>query len=198
METHIPTREEALALLKEFNSNESLVKHALAVEGTMRYIARKHNEDEDKWGIIGLIHDLDYEKYPDQHCVKTKEILEDRMWPEEYIRAAISHGWGICVDVEPQSLLEKTLYAIDELTGFITACVLVRPSKSVMDLKPKSVRKKWKQKHFAAGVDRSIIEKGAQMLGVELNDLITDVIMGMREVADEIGLKGNTLIPNNN
>lgn len=191
MEKNTPTRKEAIALLKEFNINESLVKHALAVEGTMRYIARKHNEDEDKWGIIGLIHDLDYEKFPEQHCIKTKEILEERGWPEEYIRAAISHGWGICVDVEPQSLLEKTLYAIDELTGFITACVLVRPSKSVMDLKPKSVRKKWKQKHFAAGVDREIIEKGAQILGVELNDLITDVIMGMREVADEIGLKGN-------
>lgn len=191
MEANTLTREDALALLKEFNSNESLVNHALAVEGTMRYIARKQNEDGDKWGIIGLIHDLDYEKYPDQHCIKTKEILEERGWPEEYIRAAISHGWGICVDVEPKSLLEKTLYAIDELTGFITACVLVRPSKSVMDLKPKSVRKKWKQKHFAAGVDRNIIEKGAQMLGVELNDLIEDVIMGMREVADEIGLKGN-------
>lgn len=191
MEKNTPTRKEAIALLKEFNINESLVKHALAVEGTMRYIARKHNEDEDKWGIIGLIHDLDYEKFPEQHCIKTKEILEERGWPEEYIRAAISHGWGICVDVEPQSLLEKTLYAIDELTGFITACVLVRPSKSVMDLKPKSVRKKWKQKHFAAGVDREIIEKGAQILGIELNDLITDVIMGMREVADEIGLKGN-------
>lgn len=191
MEKNTPTRKEAIALLKEFNINESLVKHALAVEGTMRYIARKHNEDEDKWGIIGLIHDLDYEKFPEQHCIKTKKILEERGWPEEYIRAAISHGWGICVDVEPQSLLEKTLYAIDELTGFITACVLVRPSKSVMDLKPKSVRKKWKQKHFAAGVDREIIEKGAQILGVELNDLITDVIMGMREVADEIGLKGN-------
>lgn len=188
METHIPTREEAIALLKEFNTNESLVKHALAVEGTMRFIARKHNEDEDKWGIIGLIHDLDYEKYPGQHCAKTKEILEERGWPEEYIRAAISHGWGICVDVEPQSFMEKILYAVDELTGLITACALVRPSKSVMDLTPKSVRKKWKQKGFAAGVDRGIIEKGAQMLGIEIHELVADVIMGMREVADQIGL----------
>ena len=191
MSNNIPTREDAIAILEEFNDNESLVKHALAVEGTMRYFARKHIEDEDKWGIVGLIHDLDYEKFPERHCIKTKEILEERGWPEEYIRAAISHGWGICVDVEPKSLLEKTLYAVDELTGFITACVLVRPSKSILDLKPKSVRKKWKQKHFAAGVDREIIEKGAQMLGVELNDLISDVIMGMREVADKIDLRGD-------
>jgi len=189
MASYIPTREDAFQLLKEYNSNESLIKHALAVEGTMRYMARKHNEDEDEWGILGLIHDLDYEQFPEQHCIKTKEILEDRGWPEEYIRAAISHGWGICTDVEPLSLMEKTLYAVDELTGFITACALVRPSKSVMDLKPKSVRKKWKQKHFAAGVDREIIEKGAKMLGVDLNDLIADVIAGMQEIAEQIGLK---------
>jgi len=189
MNNYIPTREDAIQLLKNYNSNDSLVKHALSVEGTMRYMARKYNEDEEKWGIVGLIHDLDYEQFPDQHCIKTKEILEERKWPEEYIRAAISHGWGICTDVEPLSLMEKTLYAVDELTGFITACALVRPSKSVMDLKPKSVRKKWKQKHFAAGVDRSIIEKGAQMLGMDLNDLIVDVIAGMQEIAEQIGLK---------
>lgn len=188
MEAKIPTREEAYALLREFNTNESLIKHAIAVEGAMRYIARKHNEDEDKWGVIGLIHDLDYEKYPDQHCAKTKEILEERQWPEDYVRAVISHGWGLCSDVEPQSFMEKILYAIDELTGLITACALVRPSKSVMDLTPKSVRKKWNQKGFAAGVDRGIIENGAEMLGVERNELIEDVIMGMREVADQIGL----------
>ena len=189
MHLHMPTREEAFKLLQEFNSNESLIKHALAVEGAMRFMAKKHNEDEEKWGIIGLIHDLDYEKFPDQHCTKTKEILEERGWPDEYIKAAISHGWGLFVDIEPTSLLEKTLYAVDELTGFITACVLVRPSKSVMDLTSKSVLKKWKTKQFAAGVDRGIIEKGAQMLGVELKDLIDDVIMGMRGIADQIGLK---------
>jgi len=189
MKSNIPTREQAFQLLKEFNSNDSLIKHALAVEGAMRYMARKYNEDEDKWGILGLIHDLDYEQFPDQHCIKTKEILEERGWPEEYIRAVISHGWGICTDVEPLSLMEKTLYAVDELTGFITACALVRPSKSVQDLNPKSVRKKWKQKHFAAGVDRTIIEKGARMLGMDLNDLITDVIAGMREISGQIDLK---------
>ena len=122
---------------------------------------------------------------------KTEEILKENDWPEEYIRAAISHGWGICTDVKPESDLEKVLYAIDELTGLVVTSALVRPSKSVMDMKAKSVKKKWKQKQFAAGVDRSIIEKGAEMLGVELGELITDTIMGMREVAEEIGLKGN-------
>jgi len=185
---YIPTRQEALALLKEFNTNESLINHALAVEAAMRFGARKHGEDEEKWSVIGLIHDLNYEKYPEEHCVKTGEILRERGWPEEYIRAAVSHGWGICVDVEPQSLLERTLYAVDELTGLIAACALVRPSKSVMDLTAKSVRKKWKQKGFAAGVDRAVIERGAQMLGIEINELVSDVIMGMREVAPEIGL----------
>ncbi len=186
-----PTRDDALKLLTAYNTNPSLIHHGLAVEAVMRYMARKHDEDEEKWGIIGLIHDLDYEKYPDEHCTKTREILEKQEWPEEYVRAVISHGYGICSDVAPESLLEKTLYAIDELTGFITACALVRPSKSVMDLTPKSVRKKWKQKHFAAGVDRAVIENGAQMLGVDLNDLIADTIMGMREVADKIGLDGS-------
>jgi predicted hydrolase (HD superfamily) len=185
-----PTREEALALLREYNKSDSLLKHAFAVEGVMRSVARKRGEDEDKWGIIGLIHDLDYEKFPDQHCTKTREILQEHNWPEEYIRAAVSHGWGICSDAEPQSVLEKTLYAIDELTGLVTASVLVRPSKSVMDLTVKSVKKKWKSPAFAAGVDRSIIEKGAEMLGVEVEKLIEDTIKGMQEVAEAIGLKG--------
>ena len=191
MGSHTPTREEALALLRQYNKNESLIKHAMAVEGVMRYIARKRGEDEEIWGVIGLIHDLDYEQFPDQHCKKTEEILTKNDWPEEYIRAVVSHGWGICSDVKPESDMEKVLYAIDELTGLVVTSALVRPSKSVMDMKAKSVKKKWKQKQFAAGVDRSIIEKGAEMLGVELSELITDTIMGMREVAAEIGLKGN-------
>ena len=191
MISNIPTREEALALLRQYNKNESLIKHALAVEGVMRYMARKRGEDEEKWGIVGLIHDLDYEQFPDQHCKKTEEILKENDWPEEYIRAAVSHGWGICTDVKPESEMEKVLYAIDELTGLVVTSALVRPSKSVMDMKAKSVKKKWKQKQFAAGVDRTIIENGAEMLGVELSELITDTIMGMRDVAVEIGLKGN-------
>ena len=191
MGSQVPTREEALALLKQYNKSESLIKHALAVEGVMRYMARKRGEDEEKWGIVGLIHDLDYEQFPAQHCKKTEEILKDNAWPEEYIRAAVSHGWGICSDVKPESEMEKVLYAIDELTGLVVTSALVRPSKSVLDMNAKSVKKKWKQKQFAAGVDRALIEKGAAMLGVELGELITDTIMGMRDVAEEIGLKGN-------
>ena len=187
----IPTREEAFDLLKKYNKTESLIKHALAVEGVMRYMARKRNADEDKWGVVGLIHDLDYEQFPDQHCKKTEEILRANDWPEEYIRAVVSHGWGICSDVKPETEMEKVLYAIDELTGLVVTTALVRPSKSVMDLKTKSVKKKWKDKRFAAGVDRSIIENGAEMLGVEIPELITDTIAGMQAVADEIGLKGS-------
>jgi predicted hydrolase (HD superfamily) len=191
MNEKLPTREDAYRLLTEYNKNDSLIKHALAVEGVMRYCARQRGEDEEKWGIVGLIHDLDYEMFPDRHCSKTAEILRDDHWPEEYIRAAISHGWGICSDVQPQSEMEKVLYAVDELTGLVVTTALVRPSRSVMDTEPKSVKKKWKDKRFAAGVDRSIIERGAEMLGIELTDLIRDTIMGMREVAAEIGLKGN-------
>jgi putative nucleotidyltransferase with HDIG domain len=191
MSAKVPTREEAYRLLTAYNKNESLIKHALAVEGVMRYMARKRGEDEEKWGIIGLVHDLDYEQFPEQHCRKSEEILRENDWPEEYIRAVVSHGWGLCSDVEPQSDLEKVLYAIDELTGLVATTALVRPSKSVLDTKAKSVKKKWKDKRFAAGVDRSIIEKGSEMLGVELTELITDTIMGMREVAERIGLKGS-------
>lgn len=186
-----PSREEAFSLLKEYNKSEGLIKHALAVEGVMRYCARKRGEDEEKWGLIGLVHDLDYEQFPEQHCRKTEEILTTHNWPAEYIRAVVSHGWGICTDVEPQSELEKVLYTIDELVGLVVATALVRPSRSVLDMKTKSVKKKWKDKSFAAGVNRDVIEKGAEMLGVELGEIIDDVIMGMREVADEIGLRGN-------
>ena len=186
----IPTRQEALELLHQYNESDSLRKHAYAVEGVMRYIARKRGEDEEKWGIIGLIHDLDYERFPDQHCTKTGEMLREQGWPEGYIRAAVSHGWGICSDVMPQTDLEKFLFAIDELTGLVVTTALVRPSKSVMDLTAKSVRKKWTDKRFAAGVDRAIIEKGAAMLGIGLEELIEDTIKGMQEVAEAIGLKG--------
>ena len=190
MTEKIPTRAEAFDLLKQYNQTESLIKHALAVEGVMRYIARKRQADEEKWGVIGLIHDLDYEQFPEQHCKKTEAILQENNWPEEYIRAVVSHGWGICTDVKPETEMEKVLYAIDELTGLVVTTALVRPSRSVMDIKPKSVKKKWKDKRFAAGVDRSIIENGANMLGVEISELIIDTIAGMQEVAEDIGLKG--------
>jgi putative nucleotidyltransferase with HDIG domain len=186
-----PTREEALSLLKKYNKNESLIKHALSVEAVMRHFAEKHGEDPDKWGVIGLVHDIDYEMYPQEHCVKARDILEENQWPEEYVRAVISHGWGICSDIKPESLLEKVLYAVDELTGLVVTSALVRPSKSVLDMKAKSVKKKWKNKKFAAGVNREVIEKGAEMLGMEIGDLITETIMGMRNVAEEIGLKGD-------
>ena len=191
MGSNTPTREDALQLLKEYNQNESLIKHALAVEGVMRHFARKRGEDEEKWGIVGIVHDLDYERFPEQHCRKTEEILRGRNWPEEYIRAVVSHGWGICSEVQPESDLEKVLYAVDELTGLVTTSALVRPSKSVLDMEASSVKKKWKDKRFAAGVDRSIIERGAAMLGMDLTVLITETILGMREVAENIGLKGS-------
>ncbi len=186
----IPSRAAAWELLNTYNQSESLIKHALAVEGVMRFMARKYEEDEELWGLVGLIHDLDYERFPDQHCRKTEEILKQNDWPEPIIRAVVSHGYGICTDVEPLSTLERVLFAVDELTGLVATTALVRPTKSVMDLKAKSVKKKWKDKRFAAGVDRGIIEKGAALLEVELGELITDTIMGMREVADDIGLRG--------
>jgi putative nucleotidyltransferase with HDIG domain len=190
MSSKIPTREEAYQLLTEYNKSDNLIKHALAVEGVMRYMARKRGEDEEKWGVIGLVHDLDYEKFPEEHCQKSEEILKEKGWPEQYIRAVVSHGWGLRSNVEPQTELEKVLYAIDELTGLVVTTALVHPSKSIMDVKVKSVKKKWKDKRFAAGVNRSVIEQGAQMLGMEITDLIADTIAGMQEVAEEIGLKG--------
>jgi putative nucleotidyltransferase with HDIG domain len=190
MNDGIPTYGEAMNLLKKYNKSESLLKHAYAVEGVMRYMARNAGEDEEKWGIIGLVHDLDYEMYPEQHCKMTEKILRENQWPEEYIRAVLSHGWGLASDVEPVSKMEKTIFAIDELTGLVATSALVRPSKSVLDLEVRSVKKKWNDKRFAAGVDREVIEKGAAMLGVTLDNLINDCIMGMREVADRIGLGG--------
>ena len=185
-----PTREEAWKLLVEYNPSLSLQRHALSVEAVMRHMARKHGEDEDQWGLVGMAHDLDYERFPEQHCVKVREILDQHGWPEDYVRAVVSHGWGICSDEEPQSLMEKTLFAIDELTGLVTAAALVRPSRSVLDLPVKSVLKRWKERSFAAGVDRGVIEKGAAMLGVDLPALTEDTIEAMRGVAAEIGLKG--------
>ncbi len=191
MTTHKPTREEALALLQEYNKTDNLVKHALAVEAIMRHFARKHGEDSDTWGIIGLVHDLDYEQFPREHCSISQTILRDKGWPEEYVRAVASHGCGMFTDIEPQTLLEKTLYAVDELSGLIIAAALVRPSRSLMDLEASSVKKKWKDRGFAAGVDRTVIEKGASMLGVELPELIRESILGLREIAVELGLADN-------
>jgi predicted hydrolase (HD superfamily) len=190
MEERIPSRDEAYRLLTTYTQTESLVKHGLAVEAVMRYFARQRGGDEEQWGIVGLVHDLDYDQFPEQHCIKTEQILRQQQWPDAYIRAVISHGWGICTEVEPLSDMERVLYATDELTGLVTTTALVRPSKSVLDLEAKSVIKKWKDKSFAAKVDRGIIDHGAAMLGMERRELITQTILGMREVADRIGLKG--------
>ena len=188
MESRKPDRDEALELLKQYNKSESLINHGLAVEGVMRHFAGIYNEEPDEWGIIGLIHDLDYEKYPEKHCQMTEKILRENNWPDEYIRAVLSHGWQVCTDIEPRTKLEKTLYAVDELTGLITAVALVRPSRSVKDVKVKSVKKKWKQKQFAAGANREIIQRGADMLEMELSDLIAETIEGMKKVSDDIRL----------
>ena len=184
----VPTREQTLALLLQHNDTPSLINHAKSVEAVMRHLARRAGEDEEVWGAIGLVHDLDYEKHPDEHCQKTKEFLEANDWPPEYVRAVLSHGWGICTDIEPQSLLERTLYTIDELSGFVTACALVRPSRSVMDLEVKSVKKKWKQKSFAAGVDRDVVQNGIEMLNTTFEEITGEVITAMRGVAKEIDL----------
>jgi predicted hydrolase (HD superfamily) len=188
--SHQPTREEAFSLLKKYNKTDNLIKHALSVEAVMRHFAGLFKEDKEKWGIIGLVHDLDYEKYPNQHCTKTKEILEEENWPDDYIHAVMSHGWNICTNVEPTHIMEKVLYCIDELTGLVTATVLVRPSKNINDLKVKSVKKKWKTKSFAAGADRDIIEKGAEMVGKDLDEMILETIEGMKSVAGVIDLAG--------
>lgn len=186
-----PTRDEAMALLEKYNQNDALIKHALAVEAVMVHFAKLYGEEDlEKWSVIGLIHDLDYEKYPEEHCHKTKEILSEEGWPENYIRAVLSHGWKICTDVEPIERIEKVLYTIDELTGLIVATVLMRPSRSIMDLTVKSVMKKYKNKNFAAGVDRQIIEEGAALLEMDLNTVIEESIKGMQAAAEELGLRG--------
>ncbi|NQT59916.1 MAG: HDIG domain-containing protein [Bacteroidetes bacterium] len=183
-------RPEAWELLQTHVKKEALIRHALSVEAVLRYFATQFGEDEEEWGVIGLCHDIDYEKHPDEHLSHAGGMLREAGWPEHYIRAVVSHGWGICSEVEPKSRLEKTLFTIDELTGLITASALVRPSKSVLDMKVKSVKKKWNVKAFSAGVDRDVITRGAGMLGMELPEVIEWSIMGMRTVAEAIGLKG--------
>ncbi|MFW6292181.1 MAG: HDIG domain-containing metalloprotein [Spirochaetota bacterium] len=186
-----PTRDQAWELLTTYTKSESLVRHGLSVEAVMRHFARTYGEDEEKWGVIGLVHDLDWEMYPQEHCAKTSEILREAGWPEDYIRSVMSHAWGFVTDVKPEHRMEKVLYATDELTGLITATALMRPSRSVLDMQAKSVKKKWKDKGFAAGVDREVIARGAEMLEMEVGELITETIAAMREVADEIGLAGD-------
>lgn len=188
MEATTPNREDSLALLREYNKDESHIKHALAVEATMRHFAALRGEDPDKWGVIGLMHDLDWEKHPEVHCTVTKRVLKEHGWPDEYVRAIMSHAWGMFSDIKPEHPMEKILYTIDELTGLIVATALVRPSRSLSDLTAKSVRKKWKEKSFAAGVDRSVIERGVEMMGEDLNSVVEATIEAMRGIGPELGL----------
>lgn len=154
----------------------------------MRYYARLYGQDEELWGIVGLLHDLDYERYPDQHCQKSAEIMREQDYDELIVRACVSHGYGICCDLAPESDMEKVLYTVDELTGLVNAAALMRPSHSVMDLEVKSLKKKFKSKAFASGVNRDVIQNGVELLGAELDEVMNNTIMGMREVADALGL----------
>ncbi len=176
------TRNEAWALLTEFNDDPFHLEHAQIVEETMKYFARKlgYGEEEEFWGIVGLLHDLDFGKFPDQHCIKSQEIMRERGVDERIIRATASHGYGICVDIKPEHQMEKVLYAVDELTGLIGAAVIMRPSKSVQDLELKSVMKKFKSKSFAAGCSRDVIQDGAKMLDWELKDLIQQTLDALK------------------
>lgn len=174
------TRDDALELLKKYNKEDFHIQHGLIVEGTMRYFAEKLGHDPDYWGLVGLLHDIDFELYPDEHCVKAAELLKEAGLEEDFIRSVCSHGYGLCTDIEPTHEMEKVLFATDELTGLIGAAALMRPSKSVQDMEVKSVRKKFKDKKFAAGCDREVIRQGAEMLGWELDDLFAETIAAMR------------------
>ncbi|MFA5570006.1 MAG: HDIG domain-containing metalloprotein [Sphaerochaetaceae bacterium] len=181
------TRSEALKLYKQYNSSENLLRHSLSVEAVMRRFAQELGYDEDFWGNVGLLHDIDYELYPDEHLQKAPQMLKDANVDEQTIRAVLSHGWTIVSDVEPIHPMEKVLFTIDELTGLINATALMRPSKSLDDLTVSSVKKKFKTKGFSAQVDRSIITKGTEMLNLSLDRVIELAIEGMRSIGSELG-----------
>ena len=176
------TREEAFVLLKEFNREPFHIHHALTVEGVMKYFAEKlgYGDEKEFWGIVGLLHDLDFELYPEEHCIKEQQIMRERNVDERIIRATASHGYALTVDIKPEHEMEKVLYAVDELTGLIGAVALMLPTKSVQDLELKSVKKKFKNLKFAAGCSREVIQRGADMLGWSLEDLISRTILAMR------------------
>lgn len=182
MREHI-SREAAVELLKKYNKDPFHLQHAYTVEGVMRWYAREegYGEEEDFWGICGLLHDIDFELYPEEHCIKAPELLREGGVGEDMIHAVCSHGYDLTVDVKPEHDMEKTLYAVDELTGLIGAAALMRPSKSVSDMELKSLKKKYKTKAFAAGCSREVIEKGAEMMGIELDELLRKTIYAMRD-----------------
>ena len=174
------TREQALALLQKYNQEPFHVLHALTVEGVMRWFAQQEGQDPDFWGLCGLLHDVDFERYPEQHCVKAPELLSEIGASPELVHAVCSHGYGLCCDVEPTHQMEKILFAADELTGLIGAAAKMRPSKSVMDMEVSSLKKKYKDKKFAAGCSRDVIQTGADRLGWTLEELMEKTILAMR------------------
>ena len=182
------TRDDAWALLTKYNSEPFHLQHAQTVEGVMRWYAQKLGYDPDYWGIVGLLHDLDFEQWPDEHCVKSQELMREAGVDEDIIRSTGSHGYGICADIKPEHEMEKILFASDELTGLIGAAALMRPSKSVQDMEVKSVKKKFKDKRFAAGVNRDVILNGCEILGMPLEDVIQKSILGMRDVHEALGM----------
>lgn len=183
-------REEAYELLKKYTSTPFLLHHALSVEAIMRRFAELTGNDVDYWGIVGLLHDIDYEKWPKQHCKKAPQLLREAGFDEAFIHAVVCHGYGLVTKVEPELQMEKVLYTIDELTGLVSAAALMRPSKSVLDMEVKSLKKKFKDKTFAAKVDRSVIQNGCELLGMSLDEVMLHTLKGMQTVADQIGLRG--------
>lgn len=186
--TNSITRKEALDLLKEYNKEPFHILHGLTVEGVMRWYAEElgYSSDLEYWGIVGLLHDIDFEMYPEEHCIKAQELLKEADVSDEMINSICSHGYGICVDIKPNHTMEKVLYATDELTGLIGAAARMRPSKSVMDMELSSLKKKFKDKKFAAGCSRDIIKNGAELLGWTLEELLEKTILAMRSCEEDI------------
>lgn len=182
------TRVQAYELLKKYMKSEALLRHSVIVEGVMRHFAELDGGDVEAWGMLGLLHDIDFELYPEEHCSKCAEILAEEGFDPAFIRSVQSHGFGLCSDVAPESRMEQVLYTIDELTGLVYAAVLMRPSKRIADLETKSVMKKFKTASFAANVNRDVIRNGADMLGMSVEEVITETIAGMKKIADEIGI----------
>ena len=187
MENHI-SREQAFELLKQYNKEPFHIQHALTVEGVMKWYAKElgYGEDAEYWGIVGLLHDIDFELYPEEHCIKAPELLRDAGVGEDIIHAVCSHGYSLTVDVKPEHEMEKVLFAVDELTGLIGAAALMRPSKSVQDMELKSLKKKYKSSSFAAGCSREVIEQGAELMGVPLEELLQNTIYAMRSCEKEV------------
>ncbi len=179
-------REKAFEILKKYNKEEFHIRHALTVEGVMRYFAKEMNEDVEYWGIVGLLHDVDFEMYPEEHCIKCVELLKENGVEDSVVNSICSHGYGLCSDVKPEHIMEKILFATDELTGLIWAATKMRPSKSTKDMEVSSLKKKFKDKKFAAGCSRDVIKQGAEMLGWELDTLFEKTILAMREDEDKI------------